>query len=112
MGVQNVGFTPTFAVAPVRAGLVPLVLTRGMGDEDLLAQMVRSKYGWGAADLDRLYLSFGFRKREGAKHTVYDHPADPLVLRATVARHSSLAVGYVQTAIRLIRHLKRIQEAE
>jgi hypothetical protein len=83
-----------------------------MGDEDLLARMLRSRHGWRAADLDRLYLSFGFQKREGAKHTIYSHAADPYVLRATVARHTSLATGYIQTAIRLIRHLKSLEEGE
>lgn len=81
-----------------------------MGDEELLAQMMRSKWGWKAADLERLYLSFGFDKREGGKHTVYTHSADPWTLRATVARHKSLPDGYVRTAIRLIRHLKQIEE--
>jgi hypothetical protein len=64
-----------------------------MGDDDLLARMMRGKHGWGPEDLERLYLSFGRDKREGAKHTVYSHTADPLQLRATVARHSSLPIG-------------------
>jgi hypothetical protein len=81
----------------------------GMGDDSLLARMMRSKSGWGPKDLERLYLSFGFDKREGAKHTVYSHEADPLHLRATVARHSTLPIGYIQTAIRLIRLLAEIQ---
>jgi len=72
-----------------------------MGDEKLLAKMRESKAGWGWNDLDRLYLSYGFDKREGGKHTVYVHPEHP-VLRATVARHRSLPVGYITTAIRLI----------
>jgi hypothetical protein len=80
-----------------------------MGDDDLLARMMRGKHGWGPDDLERLYLSYGFHKREGAKHTVYSHRADPLQLRATVARHSSLPIGYIQTAIRLIRLLLEIQ---
>ena len=79
-----------------------------MGDRELLAQMMRSKYGWGAADLDRLYTSFGFDKREGRNHTIYTHSADLATLRATVARHRSLPVGYVQTALKLIRHLQSI----
>jgi hypothetical protein len=81
-----------------------------MGDENLLAQMARTRAGWSAADLDRLYLSFGFTKREGGRHVVYSHTADPAVLRATVARHRSLAIGYIQTAVKLIRHLKLLEE--
>lgn len=80
-----------------------------MGDDSLLARMMRSKSGWGPNDLERLYLSYGFEKREGAKHTVYTHKADPLNLRATVARHSNLPKGYTQTAIRLIRRLAEIE---
>lgn len=81
-----------------------------MGDEDLFARMLRTKNGWGQRDLEQLYLSFGFDRREGANHTVYSHSADPRVLRATVARHGSLATGYIQTAIKLIRHLKSLQD--
>lgn len=80
-----------------------------MGDEDLFARMQRTKSGWGQKDLEQLYLSFGFDKREGGNHTIYTHPAAPAVLRATVARHNSLATGYIQTAIKLIRHLKSIE---
>lgn len=80
-----------------------------MGDEDLLARMMRTKAGWGQPDLDRLYLSFGFDKREGGKHTVYTHRADPQHLRATVGRHKPLAVGYIHTALRLIRLLKHTE---
>jgi hypothetical protein len=79
-----------------------------MGNEDLLDRMVRTKAGWGPKDLEDLYTSFGFDMREGSKHTVYVHPADPRVLRATVSRHSELPTGYAQTAVRLIRHLKAI----
>lgn len=80
-----------------------------MGDDFLLTRMMRSKSGWGMHDLERLYLSYGFDKREGAKHTVYSHKADPLRLRATVSRHGTLPIGYVQTAIRLVRLLLEIQ---
>lgn len=80
-----------------------------MGDEDLLARMVRTKAGWGPADLERLYTSFGFDMREGAKHTVYSHAADPFNLRATVARHRELPTGYAQTAVSLIRQLKQLE---
>jgi hypothetical protein len=81
---------------------------KGMGDDSLLARMMRST-GWGPEDLERLYLSYGFDKQEGAKHTVYTHQADLVNLRATVARHSNLPKGYTQTAIRLIRLLAEIE---
>ena len=77
------------------------------GDEKLLASMRRSKAGWGWNDLDRLYTSFGFSKREGGKHTIYVFPQNPN-LRAVVARHRSLPVGYVSTALRLIDMAKAV----
>ena len=80
-----------------------------MGDDKLLARMMRSKSGWAPQDLERLYLSYGFDKREGAKHTVYTHRLDLFNLRATVARHSTLPKGYIQEAIRLIRLLAEIE---
>lgn len=83
-----------------------------MGNEDLLARMVRTKAGWGWDDLDQLYTSFGFDKREGGKHTVYTHRASPFELRATVTRQRSVAVGYIQTAIKLVRRLKELQQGD
>lgn len=73
-----------------------------------MARMRQSKTGWGFNDLDALYRGFGFEVREGGKHTMYIHPRFP-ELRATVARHRSLPIGYVQHAIRLIEELERRQ---
>lgn len=80
-----------------------------MGNEKLLEAMTQSQAGWGFGDLDRLYTSFGFDKREGGKHTVYTHQTDPLTLRATVARHRSLPKGYVHRAVKLILRLKELR---
>ncbi len=80
-----------------------------MGDEKLFERMTASRAGWGWHDLDRLYTSFGFEKREGGKHTVYRHPAYPAELRATVARHRSLPTGYISTAVRKISRLKELR---
>lgn len=78
--------------------------------EKLLARMRESKSGWGFSDLDSLYVGFGFRKREGGKHTIYIHPKFPR-LRATVARHRSLPVGYIEHAINLIDELNSFEGA-
>lgn len=80
------------------------------GNERLLAAMRRSKTGWGWDDLDRLYKSFGFARREGRKHTIYVLPQCP-DLRAVVARHRSLPIGYISTAIRLIDKVKALGSA-
>ena len=74
--------------------------------EKLLNKMRTSKAGWSFEDLEVLYTGFGFEKREGGKHTVYIHPDFP-ELRATVARHRTLAAGYIQHAISLIDQLNQ-----
>jgi len=58
--------------------------------DDLLERMRRSKGGWSADDLEKLYIGLGFESREGAKHRVYIHARFP-ELRATVTRSRSLA---------------------
>lgn len=77
----------------------------------LLERMRNSKTGWGADDLHSLYVGFGFDFRQGGNHTIYIHPEFP-ILRATVARHGSLAIGYIQTAISLIEKLQELKEGE
>jgi hypothetical protein len=74
--------------------------------EKLLEQMRSSKAGWRAPDLDRLYRGYGFDVIEGSKHRLYKHPDHP-DLRATVTRAKSLAVGYVQTAVKLCDEVTR-----
>lgn len=77
--------------------------------EKLLEKMRNSKVGWTFNDLHTLYVGFGFEFREGGKHTIYIHPDFP-ELRATVARHSPLPVGYIQHAMKLIDNLKEKKE--
>jgi hypothetical protein len=76
--------------------------------EKLLDRMRQTKQGWGPDDLHTLYRGFGFWCREGPKHRVYIHAEHP-ELRATVARHNPLPLGYVQRAIALIERLKLLQ---
>jgi len=76
--------------------------------EKLLGRMLRSKKGWRFNDLQSLYLGFGFEKYEGGKHTMYIHPDFPQ-LKATVTRHKSLPIGYIQFAIKLIERLKELK---
>lgn len=75
-------------------------------DDKLLERMRRSKTGWSHDDLKKLYLSYGFLMRDGNKHSIFSHPVFP-DLRATVARHNTLAIGYVQYAIKLIDKLNQ-----
>lgn len=78
------------------------------GAEKLLARMRGSKAGWTADDLDRLYKGYGVHSKQGGKYTLYIHPRFP-ELRATVTRHRSLPIGYVQTAIRQIERLIELE---
>lgn len=76
--------------------------------EKLLARMRASKSGWGEQDLEKLYLGFGFQFREGANHRFYFHPKHP-ELYTTVARHKSLAKGYISTAVKIIDQLRELE---
>jgi len=76
----------------------------------LLERMRRTRWGWTASDLDRLYRSFGFEMDEGSKHRVYIHPRHT-DLRATVSRSSgTLGPGYAQNAVSLIGTLMEREE--
>ena len=77
----------------------------------LLEQMRGSKAGWGRRDLDRLYKSFGFHIRHGSAHDIVIHPKYPF-LRATLPRHSSLARGYVEYAVKLVDKLMELEKGE
>lgn len=70
--------------------------------------MKQSKYGWRYNDILTLYHGFGFQLREGGNHTIFFHPVHRRLI-ATVARHRSLPVGYVQKAISLIDALKSLE---
>ena len=77
----------------------------------LLERMSRTKSGWNPSDLDTVYLSKGFIKREGANHTVYVHPEFP-ILRATVARHGELPPGYIEHLLGKMRELEILKEQQ
>ncbi len=79
--------------------------------EKILRRMRRSLSGWTPNDFAMLYKGFGFAVREGKEHTVYIHQKYP-PLRATVARHTSLAKGYAEHAINLIDNLKALEAEE
>ncbi len=76
--------------------------------EKLFERMKNTKHGWGPEDLHTLYTGYGFKSKEGSNHTIYYHPDFP-ELMATVARHTSLVVGYIQSAIKLITRLEELR---
>jgi len=78
-------------------------------EDKLLEKMRRSKSGWTFIDLEKLYLGFGFEKHEKSKHTFYMHPIFKH-LTASVTRHRSLPIGYIQHALKLIAQLKELSE--
>ncbi len=79
--------------------------------ENLLERARRSQAGWSFRDLHRLYTSFGFEMRQGAKHAVFKHPDFP-ELRTTVPRSRWLAVAYVTDAVKRIDQLVSLQRRE
>ena len=81
-------------------------MTRG---ERLLSRMRASKNGWTCEDLRAVYLARDFEEDQGASHTLYIHRTHTQ-LRATVTRSSGIiATGYVQTAVKLIDELERLE---
>ena len=76
----------------------------------LLGKMRQSKNGWRYNDVKTLYLGFGFEFREGGNHTVFFHPVHRRLI-ATVARHRSLPLGYVQKAIALVDELIALEQS-
>ena len=76
----------------------------------LLEKMRRSKAGCSPVDLRHLYEGFGFVAMEGSRHTIYKHSKYP-DLRATVARHTSLAIGYYSDAVKLVDKLLANEKA-
>ena len=77
----------------------------------LLERMRRSKAGWKRYDLDQLYEGFGFVITHGSNHDIVKHPTYPR-LRATLPRHTYLARGYVEYAIKLIDQLIALEKQE
>lgn len=76
--------------------------------EKLLARMKRTKAGWTHKDLDTLYRGFGFEVEEDGPHSMYIHSTYPQ-LRASVTRSHTVAIGYVQHALKLIEELKSLE---
>lgn len=72
----------------------------------MLEKMRVSKAGWRWRDLERLYLGFGFRVKEGAKHRIVMHE-DHKDLVTTITRATGLATGYIQTAVKLCDEARR-----
>jgi hypothetical protein len=76
--------------------------------EKLLERMRQSKSGWKRRDLDKLYEGFGFIITPGRNHDIVKHPVFSQ-LRTTLPRHTAIAKGYVQEAIKIIDRLKELE---
>lgn len=75
--------------------------------EKLLEEMRRTKDGWKPKDFERLFVGFGFKKKEGGNHTTYFYKQYGMIFQ--VARHNSLATGYAADAVKLIDRLKELK---
>ncbi len=73
--------------------------------------MRHSKSGWKRRDLDNLYKGYDFVISHGSKHDIVKHPIYPQ-LRTTLPRHSYLARGYVEYAVKLIEELLILDRKE
>lgn len=77
--------------------------------EKLLERMRQSKAGWRRADLDKLYSGFGFEILRGKKHDIVRHPKYAQ-LRTVLPRHTYLAKGYVDYAVKLVDRLLELEK--
>jgi len=77
--------------------------------QKLLERMRQSKSDWKRKDLDQLYKGFGFVIIHGGSHDIVKHPDFPN-LRAILPRHSYLAKGYVEYAIKIIDKLSELRK--
>ena len=77
----------------------------GSAATKLRARMARTKSGWRARDLDRLYRGFGFDARQRGPHVVYFHPRFPILTAAVTRSSGALPPGYVETALDLLDRL-------
>jgi len=80
-----------------------------MSAADRLRQkMQRTKDGWNADDLRKLYEGFGFECREGGKHRICIHAAFRDI-RTTIIRDGKVPAGYIQKAL---KHLDEVENRE
>lgn len=77
------------------------------GDK-LFERMLNSRHGWKDNDLESLFLSFGFKIKEGHRHRMFWHPRHP-ELYAFVPRHREVKGIYIRIALRLIHRLKEME---
>lgn len=76
----------------------------------LLEKMRRTKSGWGRKDFSRLFLGYGFTKKEGKKHTIYLHEKHKLTI--SVPRHNSLKEWVARDTVKLIDELLEKNKGE
>ena len=77
--------------------------------EKLLDQIRRAPHSATRADLEQLYLSFGFVIEHGAKHDKITHK-QYRQLRTMLPRHRELASAYFLEAVKLIDKLKALED--
>lgn len=78
----------------------------GRGADKLLQRMRDSASGWRPQEVDRLLTGFGFRCKQGKKHSIYEHE-EHSDLSMSVPRHRSLRDWVVEDAVDLIDRLER-----
>lgn len=69
--------------------------------EKLLRRMRQSANGFSRADLEAVYLEFGFEIRKGSKHDIAVHTRYR-DLRSTLPNHRAFAQAYVRCCVELV----------
>lgn len=83
----------------------------GSSAQKLFERMQNTQFGWGQDDFEKLFLGYGFKCREGKKHTIYWHPVHTQ-FKMSVPRHDSLKPWVARESIALIEELIKISEEE
>lgn len=73
--------------------------------------MRSSKAGWKRKDLDKLYKGFGFIIKHRKRHDKVYHPDYPQIF-TFLPRHTKLARGYVEEAIKKIDAFLELEESK
>jgi len=77
--------------------------------ENLLQKMRVSKGNCTLADLYAIYKDFGFTIRNGKKHDKIKHPRYTWLKASLPRKHTSIALGYFDHAVKTIDELKRLE---
>jgi len=74
--------------------------------EALLEKMRRAPHGNTPGDIERLLSHFGFKKQEGANHSIFRHDALPPGEVVTVPRHRPVRAYVARRAVKAVDSIR------